>query len=111
MNAEKIQNMTAVLAAQLTVIEQIEVAEAILAKHDSMQLTLTKRDATMRIADCYAVNNTEAQQLAEEFFSSELWREKRRSEEEYYWDACGAEVLFSPLDDWMDDKGLKKSFR
>ena len=108
---QRIRNAKVFLEDTLTTSEQIELAEAILSTHASMFLTLTKRDATMRIMERY-LNVTEeyATSLAEEFFSTDLWQNECEKVTDQYWEVeCGVEALYSPLDDWMDDKGLKKS--
>lgn len=108
--SQRIRNAKAFLEDTLTTSEQIELAEAILSAHTSMFLTLTKRDATLRLMERYP-NMTEeyATSLAEEFFSTQLWKDERESTTDHYWEVqCGAESLYSPLDDWMHNKGLKK---
>lgn len=105
----RIATTAKVVANLLTPSEQIQVAELILANHSSMALTLTKHDATQRIMERYKVDSlSEAEKISEQFFASKTWEEKRESAIEQYWEfECGAEVLFSPLDDWMHDHGLQ----
>jgi hypothetical protein len=57
-----------------------------------MFLTLTKRDATMRLMDRHP-NMTEeyATSLAEEFFSTEIWQNECGKVTDHYWEVeCGA---------------------
>ncbi|MGP5288037.1 hypothetical protein [Glutamicibacter arilaitensis] len=108
---QRIRNAKVFLEDTLTTSEQIELAEAILSTHKSMFLTLTKRDATMRLMERHP-NMTEgyAASLAEEFFSTELWQSECEKVTDHYWEVeCGAEGLCSPLDDWMEIRRLKKS--
>ena len=109
MKTQRVADATAVLSTHLSPIEQIEVAEQILANHNSMLLTLTKRDATLRITERYNIDEPDARVIAEQFFATTMWQEKCEAETDRYWEIeCGVETLFSPLDDWMIEQGQKK---
>ncbi|MBF6671156.1 hypothetical protein [Glutamicibacter sp. FBE19] len=95
------------LLASLDPFTQLDIANEITRRLNIFNPTLTPDNAIARISEEYDYKGHDPEELALEFFNTQLWKDAVDEAEESFWDECGAEILYSPLEDWLEERGIR----